>query len=176
MAEDTTTNQPAAPSRSTLNVWGVLAILIVMAALTTIVWKVVDSYTGSDAVAVLGIIIPMFATIGAAVFGIPIAYQRGTSEGKAQEAANTAPKVDAARKLGNEEKTRQVRPLVESLSSGLDQLEERVRTGTVSPQGARGMFALSMTAPNEAVESLLVPDELFANLRTNLGALSHAVE
>lgn len=69
-------------SRTNLGPWHVVALALVLAALVGIVAIVAGRWTDAqDAAAVLGVIVPVFASIGAAVFGIQVAYERGKSAG-----------------------------------------------------------------------------------------------
>ncbi|MDT0271149.1 hypothetical protein RM844_33250, partial [Streptomyces sp. DSM 44915] len=110
-----------------------------MAALVVIIWKILDASTPDSAVAVLGVVIPMFATVGAAVFGIPIAYQRGTTVG-AQQASSTkdqevAAASDHAKKEAQAAMKTKIGPVVDNFADSARSLVERVRNGTESPAG-----------------------------------------
>jgi hypothetical protein len=60
--------------------WHFLIVLTVLGSLVLIVWIAINRYSvAADAAAVLGTIIPAIAAIGAAAFGIPLAYQSGKS-------------------------------------------------------------------------------------------------
>ena len=67
------------PDRSAPLGWAHVAVVaVVMGALVWIVFLALDNATDAgDAAAVLGTVVPGIAAIGAAVFGIPLAYQTG---------------------------------------------------------------------------------------------------
>lgn len=79
--------------------WQKLGMLVVVvAALAWAIIYIVGKYdTASDAASILGIVVPVFATIGAAVFGVQVAYERGAkkAEESAADEVNTA-QEDAA--------------------------------------------------------------------------------
>lgn len=86
-------------SGSARSPWDVLLIATILAALIVLTVYVVHHYaTSTDAATILGIVIPAFATIGAAVFGVTVAYNAGTSKGAQKGEANA--KKDASETLG----------------------------------------------------------------------------
>jgi hypothetical protein len=123
------------PSR-VLNFSAVIAIGVVMAALVAIVFQVIDRYPmGSDAGTVLGVIVPVFATVGAAVFGIPIAYQRGADTAEQKAAAAEQPKLAAAAKDGESSAKQKLAPAVHAVEEAIDRVLNQVRTQTTSRPG-----------------------------------------
>jgi hypothetical protein len=76
----------------------VLLIVVILGALVAITIFVVNHYKNqsTDAATILGIVVPAFATIGAATFGVTVAYSAGNAKGeakgevKAQRAATDA--------------------------------------------------------------------------------------
>jgi hypothetical protein len=75
---------PDASTRSKSNGWSFLTIAAVASAVGFITAFVVQHYTAAaDAASILGIVIPVFATVGAAVFGVTAAYQAGATTGSA---------------------------------------------------------------------------------------------
>jgi hypothetical protein len=79
---------------STTTGWQKLLMLtVVVGALAAATMFIVnESPEASDAATILGIVVPVFATIGAAVFGIQVAYERGEkkAETQAQDTVNAA--------------------------------------------------------------------------------------
>lgn len=87
------------PSARPRSPWDVLVIAVILAALIGLTVYVVHHYsTSTDAATILGIVVPAVATIGAAVFGVRVAYQAGSAKGQSQGAA-TAKKEVASRLL-----------------------------------------------------------------------------
>lgn len=61
-----------------------ISLAIVLATFAYVLELVIDKWpSASDAAAVLGVIVPAFASMGAAVFGIQVAYAKGTAAGEA---------------------------------------------------------------------------------------------
>jgi hypothetical protein len=80
------------------NVWDLLISLVAMATLVVIVVVVVDHYESAKAAAtVLGLIVPGLVSLGAAFFGVSVAYQAGSKQGEAKGKA--AGKRDAGKLL-----------------------------------------------------------------------------
>jgi hypothetical protein len=161
-------------STRVLTVWAVLAIAVIMGALVAIVWKVVDSYDGNNSVAVLGVIIPMFVTIGAAALGFPVAYQRGAEQGRQAEQAATATKIDDAQAAGAQDAKAQLRPLVADAKDAVATLSSTVASAGTSPAGLRGM---SFVAPDQegALRETHVPSEMLTNAERAVAKLEGAV-
>jgi hypothetical protein len=185
---------PAASSRP-LNLWTFLSIAIVMVALAVIIWKVLDASNPDSSVAVLGVIIPIFATIGAAVFGIPIAYQRGADQGtqtatagKQHEIADAA---DKAKKDGQRTAKSQMQPVVRELVAGVNDLVGRVRTASTSPPGTDnhvlGLLGDQTTDQGASAEArlralgadndaLIIPNPVLTNLENQAAILNAMVQ
>jgi hypothetical protein len=119
---------PKSPVRSGLDV---LLVVVILGALVALTVFVVTHYKGqsTDAATILGIVVPAFATIGAAAFGITVAYSAGAAKGeakgeaKAQEAANQAASSTAWR-LGSYvapalEAVRDIRRTLETTATSL---------------------------------------------------------
>lgn len=105
MTEDGKQNQSG---RAALGWAHVAVVLIVMAALVAIVWLALgETDNAGEAAAVLGTVVPGLAAVGAAVFGIPIAYQSGKA-GK-EEA------VEESRKTGVSDGKKEAAARVERL-------------------------------------------------------------
>lgn len=168
---------PAVSSRS-LNVWTFLTIAVVMAALVVIIWKILDASTPDSAVAVLGVVIPVFATVGAAVFGIPIAYQRGATVG-AQQAASTkvqevAAASDNARKEAQADMKTRIEPVVTNFADAARSLVERVRNGTESPVGT-DTHVLTRSRDDPVPEEAVIPSGALTDVEKNAAQLEALV-
>jgi hypothetical protein len=169
---------PAVSSRS-LNIWTFLTIAVVMAALVAIVWKILDASTPDSAVAVLGVVIPMFATVGAAVFGIPIAYQRGATVGAQQATSTKAQEVaaasDSAKKETQAEMKTKIEPVVENLADAARGLVERVRSGTESPVGS-DTYLLTRGRDEPIPEEAVIPSGALTDVEKNAAQLEALVK
>lgn len=78
------------------------SLLVVLLTLTYIVRIVLNTYSSAtDAAAVLGVIVPVFATVGAAVFGIQVAYGKGEQAGqkKGEELGRIKGRKETAKRL-----------------------------------------------------------------------------
>jgi hypothetical protein len=97
------TNAGGSPDPTGLKVtgWHSLIVLAVLGSLVLIVWMAIDSYSeATDSAAVLGTVIPAIAAIGAAAFGIPLAYQTGKAgKEEAVQKANSDGKKEAVRRI-----------------------------------------------------------------------------
>jgi uncharacterized membrane protein len=113
---------PKSPIRSGIDV---LLIIVILGALVAITIFVVNHYKGqsTDAATILGIVVPAFATIGAAAFGITVAYNAGAAKGeakgdsKAQTAATEAKSATATSLLAY------VEPALSAVSRVRNELE-----------------------------------------------------
>jgi hypothetical protein len=71
-----------ATTESTLTPWGVAAIAVVVFGLLALVVVVLrGTDTAQDATTVLAVLVPAFASIGAAIFGVQVAYDKGKETG-----------------------------------------------------------------------------------------------
>lgn len=170
---------PPAVSSRALNVWTFLTIAVVMAALVVIIWKILDASTPDSAVAVLGVVIPVFATVGAAVFGIPIAYQRGATVG-AQQAASTknqevAAASDNAKKEAQAEMKTRIEPVVTNFADAARSLVERVRNGTESPVGT-DTHVLTRGRDDPIPEEAVIPSGALTDVEKNAAQLEALVK
>lgn len=162
----------------------VLAIVVVMAALVAIVFKVVDTYArGSDAIGVLGVIIPMFATVGAAVFGIPVAYERGAAKGEETAERRTDLKVKDATKDGEKRAREKLNPTVRALDDAVSRLTERVETGMQSPPGRDDFVvqldrAIADRLPDDTLEEpiFMLPTQDIRDVRQQISELRASVD
>jgi hypothetical protein len=118
----------------------VLLVAVILGALVGLTIFVVDHYHAhsTDAATILGIVVPAFATIGAAAFGLTVAYKAGAAKGEASGAAQAK---DAAEQA--------VSSTVAPVSYDVDRALEAVRrsradleTAGYNPPGETGlMFA-----------------------------------
>lgn len=84
-----------------LSPWHVLSIAIVVLGLVALVWLVLmQTPTANDAVNILAVIVPAFASFGAAIFGVQVAYGAGKDSG---ERVGTESGVKQGRQQGRKE-------------------------------------------------------------------------
>lgn len=151
-------SKESSAATSIVSLWQFLSATAVVAGLVAIVWIVVKNVSGDgdSAVGVLGMIVPAFATIGAAVFGITSVYQSakatGEKVGEAKGEAGKSDAVDNARKrLASE-----LLPDIDAARSRQSRLGTRLRTAGSSEPG-RNILNFDQTM----VEPLAIdPDEL----------------
>lgn len=138
-----------------LTVWHVFATAVVVAGLLAALWLVLPRFTtATDIATVLGVVIPGFVTIGAAVFGVTVAYQTGNTNGKTKGA-----------KEGAASKAAELRPAVDQLAADLNPLLNTIRTGTSSPAGdSRLLFASGTTG-------LQLDGDALANVQADLATV-----
>lgn len=165
---DPNTGPPASGAKAdaakqAMNVWTVLAVGLVMAALVAIVWIVSARFNKNDsATAVLGVIVPVFATVGAAVVGIPIAYKQGTSAGQQQGQAQGAQTAKA-----------ELLPKAADLQRNVDALTTQLRTAGHSPSGAQ---VLHLTGGLEGTgEPIELPTQVLDDLQVQARTLLHGI-
>jgi hypothetical protein len=155
---------PDPPKSSVRSGMDVLLVVVILGALVALTVFVVAHYKGhsTDAATILGIVVPAFATIGAAAFGITVAYSAGAAKGeakgetKAQEAANQAASSTAWR-LGSYvtpalEAVRDIRSTLETTATSLPG-ERTLRFGP-EEQDSRGGTALDPQPLHEAEAQL----------------------
>jgi hypothetical protein len=118
--------------------WDVLLLFLVLAALSGLTIFLVDHF-GTDtekAGAILGIVVPAIATIGAAIFGVTVGYSAGNRAGKAEGEEGKQVAVDSARRdvgaaaLG--------RPLAEA-EEGLEAIVQTLIRRGRSPAGKEAL-------------------------------------
>jgi hypothetical protein len=90
----------------------------------------------TDAATILGIVVPVFATVGAAVFGVTAAYQVGTGKG-----AETGKKA-AAKDLA---------PKVKAAQTAVHHLAEQVRRAGESPSSSEMLRLNAVEVPHQDV-------------------------
>jgi hypothetical protein len=133
------------------NVWTLLAITVVMIALVVIVTSVVNKageLSAESVVSIIAAVVPVFASIGAAVFGVSVAYQKGTEKGKTEAAEDE--KLRASQKVS---------PLAESGQRFMAQILEKGSspsgTRDVTLQSPQGDVIISGEALEEFQKSLV---------------------
>lgn len=158
---ETEPDAPKSPVRSGIDV---LLVVVILGALVAITVFVVAHYKGqsTDAATILGIVVPAFATIGAAAFGITVAYSAGTAKGeakgetKAQDAATHAASSTASRLATYVEPAlaavREVRNTLETESTSLP--GEHLLRFAPESQGYRGETVLDPQTLHEAEAQL----------------------
>ena len=111
-----------------LGFWHFACLAVVVGGVIGLVYLVMNQYTkASDVATILGIVVPALATIGAAGFGVKVAYERGANQGKARgkkEAANAVEgHVQEARDAWERTDPHQVRASIASLEGALTGLK-----------------------------------------------------
>jgi hypothetical protein len=112
MADATATADQAEDDASTepkVGPWQLASVLVVIAGLVAIFALALGKYDSNKdtMTGVLGVVVPAFATIGAAVFGVSVGYNAGKSAGEATgkakgEAGKVQAVADAKRSLATE--------------------------------------------------------------------------
>lgn len=128
-----------------------LAVVIVglLVALLLVLQNTDDA---NEAANILGVVIPAFATIGAAIFGITVAYKVGNATGESK-----------GKEDGKEEVKKTIRPVVERLeSSAREQVIVPLRRNLVSQTGSD---IASFSAGDEEISNQAVVD-IEADIRT----------
>ena len=136
---ENTPEQKLTPARSG---WDVLTVAVALVALITITIYTARHYgdNATNAATILGIVVPAFATIGAAAFGITVAYNAGQAKGEATgQAAGVAEKAKAVT-TARKQAADQLAPALESARSALGRVSGLLSEHSFSPPGQRTMI------------------------------------
>jgi hypothetical protein len=140
--DEQTSDREASHTEPTLtaprSLWDLLIVLAALIGLIVLTGLTMRHYAGNatNAATILGIVVPAFATIGAAAFGITVAYSAGQAKGQAAGQADKAKAVEAARG----EVAEQLTPRIESVRSALRQVRTVLDVNSFSPPGQETMF------------------------------------
>jgi hypothetical protein len=155
------------------SVWDLLIITVVLSFVAGIVVFTVDHYPQvQDVGTVLGIVLPGVVSLGAAVFGITVAYNAGSTRGETRGAAGKQQAIAETRKsVAN-----QLAPRLEKVEQTLGpNILDRLETDFVSPSGTR-----SYQAPEPMAEltfgsaDVSATREALAELRASLETLQES--
>jgi hypothetical protein len=145
-----------------LNKWSVVTIALTLLTLTAFSAYVVHHYhrNATNAATIIGIVAPAFATIGAAAFGVKVAYSTGKKQGTVTGKQTGA--AEAARKLA---------PLVANARNHLDAHAAQINTQSASIPGSN-----ELTFDPSILQGLKETDSFAAPSSPNLdpGALNEA--
>jgi hypothetical protein len=149
-------------------VWDFLGLLLFLAAFVAIVVWVTLHYgtRAKDAASILGVVIPVFTAVGAALVGAAAGFKAGETkgvEGKA-EAASTAKQRLAG----------QVRPSLAVAEQQLDLIATEIERSFASPAGANYLFAPRGTLGGREAPRIRSSD--IAACRSSLAAARAALE
>lgn len=136
-----------------------VAITVVAAAVVAITVFTVQHYgAATDAASVLGIVVPVFATVGAAAFGVQVAYQAGSTTG-----GNKAAQITKANMAGV------LAPQIQDIQTALEPLLRTIEREGTSSQGS----SLLQIAPTAA--PIDFDQENIAAIRQSLAAVDSTV-
>lgn len=111
----------------TLGPWHAVIGTLVLATILIVTIFVVQHYSAAtDAGTILGIVIPALATIGAAVFGITVAYNAGTARGAA-----------AGKAVAKAEVADQLEPTLAAARQAVNEVAEKIETAGTTSEGDR---------------------------------------
>jgi hypothetical protein len=125
-AQTATGSQSPAPTLSRNGVILAIAALIIMSGFSAWVVSHYQTDSATNAATILGIVIPAFATIGAAAFAVTVAYKSGTEQGKA--AGQAQGKSDAAKAVA---------PHVKQAQEAIAALKHQLEESAFSAPGSR---------------------------------------
>jgi hypothetical protein len=116
-------------------------ILIAVTALVGITVFTVREYDAdpTKAATILGIVVPAFATIGAAAFGITVAYNAGQQQGEARGRQRGTQEAEQAVAGRQAELQRVLVEEVRGAQATFDELASTLETGGASPPGERAL-------------------------------------
>lgn len=148
-----------------VNQWAFAAIAVVMASLVAIVW-IVLARANSQAPTILGVVIPVFATIGAAVFGVNVGYQQGASAAEQKAEQRTGEEVARAEAAAAVAEKSKLLPDYTRMEATVGELKKLIETAGQSEAGTSGFH---LTAPSGS--TLTVPADLLSDVDRSLGAM-----
>lgn len=153
-----------------LTPWHVLLSIAVLVTLSGFSAWVVHYYerdTATNAATILGIVVPAFATIGAAAFGVTIAYKAGQARGEASGQQQGQVAQTAAVSSVRKQTTDLLSTHIDEAERALDDLHTDLLSRAFSPPGqSRHLFGLReidvSTISREGIE--LTPEPVEVNL------------
>jgi hypothetical protein len=157
--DDKTGDNGTGGSQTVSNFWTFASVLTIVVAVVIITLYTVRHYATSatDAGTILGIVIPVFATMGAAIFGVTVAYQSGSRTGE-----------QTGVKKGKNDAANIVEPEVNSMHDSAERLVRRIEVHGSSRAGEE-MLLLGRDNPVE------VPNSDLAELRERVERMKGVV-
>jgi hypothetical protein len=133
--------------------WDVLIIAVALTALIVLTIYTARHYGGNatNAATILGIVVPAFATIGAAAFGITVAYSAGQAKGEATGQAKTAAEKEQAVATVRKETAEKLAPALASARDALREISGQLNRHAYSPPGETEMI-LGVRPRGEGIE------------------------
>lgn len=138
---DTTTTTTPASKRSWVDVALIALLLAAVAGITSFVVIHFDQ-NATNAATILGIVIPALATIGAAIFGVTVAYNAGQTTGKAAGAAGKDEAISDATK----QTALKFAPGISSAAHAINAFHGDIHTRAASPPGTHVLAFLEPEA------------------------------
>jgi hypothetical protein len=119
-----------------------LLLAITLGALVGLTVVLIKHYpTSADAATILGIVVPAFATIGAAIFGVTVAYNAGQAKGEAKGEQGKIEATDEARR----HTAATLLPRVNSALSAVSTMREAIQSAGASPSRERSLLFQPLT-------------------------------
>lgn len=185
------TTSPASGSQQkpvTHNVWTFLSVMVPMATLVALAAIILGSTTAdTDAVTLLGIVIPAVVAIGTAAFGVAVAYDASSQKAAAETDKATAEKdkvtaetESAAAKVqaeAAEQKVKQTDAAANELAPHLETVEDllaKLRAALPSPAG-EDVFRLPPD-PAGAAEEVVIDAGDLASAEAALASARRGVQ
>jgi len=157
------------PTVTASSVIPALAALVVMSALSAWIVHYYAADTATNAATILGIVIPAFATIGGAAFGVSVAYKSGNERGKVSGQAQG--RAAAAGALASQLKEAQ-----QAVATLKDQLQTQASSHPGSRDLLFGAEAIHVSQGGEAPQPLRINAEQLEAATESLARASGAAE
>ncbi len=133
---------PGDKAAATVTPIHLIGLVIVVLGILAVLALVMPKFNAErdTAAGILGIVIPAFATIGAALFGITIAYGEGKAtgeqKGKAEGEAGKLEAVATAESSGRKMAARQILSRLEPAMEASDRVTNSLQAALTSPAGS----------------------------------------
>lgn len=172
------------------SLWDVLTVAVALTALIVLTVFLVRHYGGdaTNAATILGIVVPAFATIGAAAFWISVAYSAGQAKGEAAGQTQATQATGKAVADARNEIAEKLIPSLQGAQAAIGRLHGLVEQHAYSPPGERTMIlglrrmAAAADIPSEGAAVRLesqpveLDPEFFDEARRQLDQLQGVVE
>jgi parvulin-like peptidyl-prolyl isomerase len=171
---------PEQPKAASPTVWSAVVALVIMGALVAILAITANAYpTASDAASILGVVVPALVSLGAAAFGVAVAYNAVSGKSTAE-----AGKVEAqAKQLSAEGEKQQAVTVAQStatdamselkaLETALQRIVQPLKEASTSPVGEADLL---LQPPGQAAP-VKVRDDDIANAKASIAAAQNNME
>jgi uncharacterized membrane protein YqiK len=171
---------PEPPKGASPTVWSAVVALVIMGALVAILAIVTNAYpAASDAASILGVVIPALVSLGAAAFGVAVAYNAVSGKGTAEAGQAQA----EAKQQSAEGEKQQAVAVVQSTATGainelkalettLQRIVQPLKEASTSPVGEPDL----LLQPAGQAAPVKVRDDDIVNAKASIAAAQNNME